>query len=232
MRQAGPISMTAVLNGYAANLGNTTIASIASPSPAADSWTFANRQAASGQAGNIEDTVDRQIGRVNIGGLPANLTAPGGWDQAFIVLNGYHDRVFSAAGTSAAATTATISAGTMKYWNGAGYTTVTLSTTPNYSVPAFDQTVTGTISGHTVSVRLRLATGSPFRMASVPTTSTTSCGAGPCVSSATATIGSPVYGTFVYTVSIDGSTVVNLSIAVDLGLITAKSTYQSAPTAG
>jgi hypothetical protein len=233
IRQAGTLSMSAVLNGLSGtDLGNTTIASIAAVSPAADSWAFANRQAVTGQSGNIEDTVDRQIGRVNVGGLPANLTAPAGWDQAFVVLTGYHDKVFASGGTSAAASTAAISAGTLKYWNGVGYTSVTMSTGSNYSVAAFDQTVSGTVGGKVVSVRMRLATGSPFRMASVPTTSTTSCGAGPCVSSAVSTIGSPVYATFLYTVSINGSTVVNLTLNVDLGTITAKSTYQSAPAAG
>jgi type II secretory pathway pseudopilin PulG len=236
IRQAGTLSMSATLNGYSANLGAVTIASIAAPSPAADSYTYANRQAVSGQSGNIEDTVDRQIGRVNIGGLPANVTPPANWDQAFVVLTGYHDRVFSAAGTSASATTAAISAGTLKYWNGSGYTSITLTGSGasgyGYSIAGFDRTVSSTVSGHTVAVRLRMATGSPFSMASQPTISTTSCGTG-CVSAATSTIGSPIYGNFLYSVTIDGVAVVNdLSLAVDLGTITAKSTYQAALAAG
>jgi hypothetical protein len=234
MRQAGTLSMTMTLNG--SSLGTGSVASIAAPSPAADSYTYANRQAVSGQSGNIEDTVDRQIGRVNIGGLPANLTAPSGWDQAFIVLTGYHDGVFAAGGTSAATTTATISSGTLKYWNGAGYTSINLANSGasgyNYAIASYDQSVTGTVGGKTVVVRTQLATGSPFKMGSVPTTATTSCGAGPCVSSATATIGSPVYGTFTYTVTVNGSTVASLSLSVDLGTITSKSTYQAAAAAG
>ncbi len=232
MRQAGPLSMTAVLNGLATDLGSTTIASVAAPNPAADSWAFADREAVSGQAGNIEDTVDRQIGRVNIGGLPANLPAPAGWDQAFVVLTGYHDRAFAVAGTSAAAPSATISAGSLKYWNGSGYTTVDLTTGAgqNYGVSGYDRTVSGTVNGHAVSVRLQSAL---FKMASVPATTSSPSGSGSILrNTVTSTIGSPVFGTFTYTVTIDGNIYVNLSIVVDLGTITAKSIYTAAPSAG
>jgi prepilin-type N-terminal cleavage/methylation domain-containing protein len=238
IHQAGTLSMTATLNGYAANLGTTTIASMASPGASSvKSYTFSNRQGVAGQSGNLEDTVDRQIGTVVLGGLPSAVPAPAGWSNGFVVLTGYHDRVFASSGTSASTTTAAISAGTLKYWNGTGYTTITLTgggaSGYGYSVPGYDQTVTSTVSGHTVDVRFRLSTGSPFAMGSQPTTATTSCGAGPCVSSATATVGSPIAATFIYSVTIDGSTVVNdLTFVVDLGTITAKSTYQAAPTAG
>jgi type II secretory pathway pseudopilin PulG len=238
IHQAGTLSMSATLNGYAANLGTTTIASIASPgSSSVKSYTFSNRQAISGQSGNLEDTVDRQIGTVVLGGLPSAVPAPSGWSNGFVVLTGYHDKVFASAGTGASTTTAAISGGTLKYWNGTGYNTITLtgsgSTGYGYSIPSLDQTVTSSVNGHTVDVRFRVSTGSPFAMGSQPTIATTSCGAGPCVSSATATIGSPIAGTFMYSVAIDGNTVVNdLTLVVDLGLITAKSTYQAAPTAG
>jgi type II secretory pathway pseudopilin PulG len=236
MRQAGVSSMTLQATASGATLGSTTVASVAAPSPAADSWTFADRETVTGQD-TIEDTVDRQIGRVNIGGLPANLTAPAGWDQAFIVLTGYHDKVFATAGTSAAAPTATISAGSLKYWNGSGYTTKDLTTTGtngrDYSVSTFDQSVTGTISGQTVVVRLQLSAGATLKMASVPTTSSTPSGSGSITrTNVTSTIGSPVSGTFTYTVTINGNQVANLSLVVDLGTITAKSNYQAAPTAG
>jgi prepilin-type N-terminal cleavage/methylation domain-containing protein len=238
IHQAGLLSMKANLNGYATNLGTTTFASIDTPSATAKSYTFSNRQAVSGQSGNLEDTVDRQIGTVYLGGLPASVTPPANWNKAFIELTGYHDKVFAAAGTSASSTTATISAGTLKYWNGTGYTSITLTGSGvngyGYSLAGYDQTVSTTLNGHAVVIRFRVSSGSPFAMGSQPTTSTTSCGAGPCVSSATATIGSPIAGTFLYSITLDGNTNVvdDLTMVVDLGTITAKSTYQSAPTAG
>ena len=236
MRQAGTASMTLQATASGATLGSTTLASVAAPSPATDSWTFSDRESVSG-SDTIEDSVDRSIGRVNIGGLPANLTAPSGWDQAFVVLSGYRDKVFATAGTNAAAPTASVLAGTLKYWNGSGYTTKTLTTTgasgSDYSVSSFDQSVVGTISGQTVTVRMRLATGSTLKMASVPTTASTPSGTGSITrNTVTSTVGSPVSGDFQYTITINGNTVVDMTMHVDLGTITAKSVYQAAPAAG
>jgi type II secretory pathway pseudopilin PulG len=230
--QGGTLSMVATLDGLTPALGATTIASVQAPGAGKDSWTFTDRETVTGQD-TIENTVDRQIGRVDIGGLPANVPAPVGWDGAFIVLTGYHDRVQAIGGTNAAAPTATISAGTLKYWNGLSYTTINLTSGSNYSLPSYDQIVLATVGLHLVSVRMRLATGSQLKMASVPTTASTPSGAGSITrTSVQSTIGSPVSGTLLYTVSVDGNTVVNLSLAVDLGTITAKTTYQPAPTAG
>jgi prepilin-type N-terminal cleavage/methylation domain-containing protein len=237
MHQAGTLSMSAVLNGFLTDLGGTTIASVAPLGNGAYSWAFADREAVTGQAGNIEDTVDRQIGRVNIGGLPANMPQPNGWDQAFIVLTGYHDHVFAVAGTSAAAPTASITAGTLKYWNGNGYTTIDLTAAGangyGYSLSSYDVTVTANVNNQPVSVRMRLDTGSTLAMASVPTTVSTPSGSGTIPrNTVTSTVGSPIFGTLRYTISIGGNAVADLSIAVNLGTITAKSSYQAAPTAG
>jgi type II secretory pathway pseudopilin PulG len=234
--QGGTLSMVATLNGLSPALGATTIASAQAPGAGADSWTFSDRETVTGRD-TIENTVDRQIGRVDIGGLPANVPAPAGWDGAFVVLTGYHDRVQAIGGTNAAAPTTTISAGTLKYWNGVNYTSINLTTSgptgSNYSVPSFDQPILATVGGHVVIVRMRLATGSQLKMAGVPTTASTPPGAGSITrTSVQSTIGSPVSGTLLYTISVDGTTVVDLSVAVDLGTITAKATYQPAPTAG
>jgi type II secretory pathway pseudopilin PulG len=229
--QAGTSRAVGHFHGFLEDLGDATIASIANPST--PTTTFTNRILVSGQDGNVQETTSRAFGTVTIGGLPDNVTGPVKWAGYFLQLTGYSDTVVSTAGTSAAAPSATISAGTLKYWNGDGYSTVNLATTPGYSLSnlVFDHTTT--VGAHTVQVRIEAPA---LHMGSVPSTtsSTTGCPGGypTCKTQAQATIGSPVSGTLTYQVWVDMVPVVDLSIDLALGSANAKSLYGPTPTAG
>jgi hypothetical protein len=183
----------------------------------------------SGQIGNLQDTVSRYIGTVRVGGLPANVPIPTNWAGYFLQLSSYHDTMVSTAGTSATAPTATVDAGTLSYWNGTGYTSVNLATTPAYSL-------SGLVLDHTATVgvdvvRVRIGSSGSIAMQSIPTATSTPSGGGSIVRNiAEATVGSPVFGTFDYEIWVDGVQVVDLTINVSLGTARAKSIYQPAPS--
>ena len=53
----------------------------------------------------------------------------------------------------------------------------------------------------------------------------------PCTrNSASATIVSPLVGSFTYRVTFNGQTVANLTVTVDLGTVVAKGTYKPSPS--
>ena len=229
--QAGTSRVVGHFHGFAADLGDATIASIANPSTA--STAFTNRMLVSGQDGNIQETARRTFGTVSIGGLPDLVPAPTGWTGYFLQLTGYTDTVQSTAGTSAAAPTATIGAGSLAYWNGTGYTTVNLATTPGYTLSGLLLDYTTVVGANAVEVKI---TAPAVSMGSVPatTTSTTGCAAAfsTCKTDAQATIGSPISGSLTYEVWVDAVKFVDLTIDLSLGTLAAKSLYGPTPTAG
>ncbi len=242
VQQVGAMNAQATLNGTTPALGLATLARVSAPG--SGSTALANRQAATGQDGTIQQTVTRYTGALKVGGLPANLTAPAGWTGFFFSLTGYNDTVVATTGSSASAPTATINGGTISYWNGTGYTTINLATTPGYSLSGWSQSVSGSLGSPPKTVTATLSNSStatcptgtsatPVTMSSQPATTATPSGAGSIQrTSAQATVGSPVSGTFCYLVKIQNSVVVNLAISVDLGTSTAKATYKPAPTGG
>jgi hypothetical protein len=233
--QAGTLRMTAVLNGVLlTNLGTTTVASI--DAPAGTSTTFSNRTAISGQDGTLANTVVRRIGHTHIAGLPANFEpSDPDWDDSFIILDNYADTVTATAGSSAAAPSASITSGTLKVWNGSSYDTFDLTangaTGRDYSFGSYSESMTDTVDGQTVTAQLESTNG--FAMASVPATTSTPSGGGSILrNEVQSTVGSPVFGSFLYTIKVGVVTVASFTIDVDLGTITAKAIYTQAPTTG
>jgi type II secretory pathway pseudopilin PulG len=228
-RQAGTARVVGHFHGFASDVGDATIVSIGPPT--LYTTTFADRVPVSGFDGNVQATATRAYGTVAIGGLPESVIVPIGWTGYFVQLTGYQDTVVSTAGTSAAVPTATINAGTLSYWNGLGYTSVNLTTTPTYSLSGLllDHT---TLTSDLHTVRIKIATDS-LEMESVPTVTSTPSGSGSILRNETrATVGSPMVGTFTYEMWLDGSQVVNFEIDVSMGTLTSKSIYQPAPSAG
>ena len=226
-KQAGTSRIVGHFHGFAADLGDATIVSIANPSAAMT--TFANRIAVTGTNGNVQDTASRAYGTIKIGGFPENVTAPTGWAGYLVQLSSYQDTVVTTAGTSASVPTATINSGSLSYWNGTGYTTVALASNPSYALSNLLVDRSTSVSGHTVEVKVA---ADSVAMEQVPTTSTTPTGSGSITRTETkAAIGSPILGTFSYQVLVDGSLVVDLEIDVSLGTLSSKSLYQPAPTA-
>jgi type II secretory pathway pseudopilin PulG len=229
VRQAGTSRVVGHFHGFVSDVGDATIVSIGPPT--AYTTTFTNRVPISGFNGNVQDSATRAFGTISIGGLPDSVTVPIGWTGYFLQLTGYQDTVVSTAGTGAAAPTASINSGTLSYWNGLGYTSVDLATTPTYSLSGLllDHT---TLTSDLHTVRIRIAADS-LEMESVPTVSSTPSGSGSALRNETrATVGSPMLGTFTYELWLDGNLVVNLAIDVSMGILTSKSIYEPAPSAG
>jgi type II secretory pathway pseudopilin PulG len=228
-RQAAISRVVGHFHGFPVDIGDATIASIANPTNY--STSFVNRMLVSGQDGNVQDTAVRAFGTINIGGLPDLMAAPAGWTGYFLTLSGYGDRVVSTAGTSAAAPTATISAGTLSYWNGTGYTSVNLATTPGYSLSGLQINHNAMVGA--VPVTVRIASVGTIAMETQPAVTSTPSGSGSILRNQTqASIGSPVYGELDYEVWVAGVQVVDLVIDIALGTVTSKSVYGAAPTAG
>jgi hypothetical protein len=233
------------MGGFAASLGAATLAqvSVASNLP---NKVFSNRVVnptsgtmapvactpASGMDGCLEQTGFRRFGTIMLGGLPSAMTAPAGWNSTtgFISIAGYRDQVQAAVGkqstiTAVPAPSASVTAGTVSYWNGAGYTTVsaTLASLATNVSSSFSQT----IGGHTVLVTIGILQGDM----TAATTSLSSSGTSPTIDQASAQA-TPPKVKLSYTVVVDGSAVVDLNISVDLRTMEARGVYGAAPSAG
>lgn len=229
LQAAGTARVVGHFHGFASDLGDANLVSIGIPT--AHTTAFSDRIPVTGVNGNVRSTATRTFGTVRIGGLPDLVLAPVGWLGFFVQLSGYTDTIQATAGTNAAAPTATIGGGTLSYWNGTGYSSVSLSSTPTYALSGLqlDHT-TLTLDGHTVQIRIEALT---LEMESVPAVSSTPSGSGSIVrNEAKGTIGSPVLGDFTYEIWVDGAQVVDLTITPSLGTLNAKSTYQPPPSAG
>ena len=215
-------------------LGETTLASVAAAS--APTTVFTDRELVSDEDGYIENSASRSLGTVSIGGLPEFVPPPTGWGASFVELTGYTDAVTTAAGTSAVDPTTSI-AGVLSYWNGAGYSTIDLADTPEYTLSNLElvhQADVADANSVLHQIQIRIATVDTISMGSVPTTSESSegCPAGGCTSEARATVGSPIIGSFTYELWIDGAQVVDTEIHVSLGSLSSKSIYGPTPEAG
>jgi type II secretory pathway pseudopilin PulG len=231
VRQAAISRTVGHFHGFVEDIGEATLASIANPTNY--STSFVNRVLVSGQDGNVQDTAARAFGTINVGGLPDLVPAPAGWTGYFLTLSGYRDTVVATAGTSAAAPTATINAGTLSYWNGTGYTSVNLATTPGYSLSGLELNHTALVGVVPVPVTIRIASVDTIAMETQPAVTSTPSGAGSILrNEAQASIGSPVYGELDYEVWVAGIQVVDLVIDIALGTVTSKGVYGAAPTAG
>jgi type II secretory pathway pseudopilin PulG len=201
--------------------------------PASATTTFSNRDAISGQAGRVTETITRTIGRLDIGGLPAGFTAtPSGFSGYFVSLTNYSDTVTAIAGSTAGDPVATITSGMLSYYNGSGYTTVNLATTPTYSIPSsWTQTVQQTNGAKKITVTMA-TTG--IAMGSQPSKTSSPSGSGSILrNDVTSSIGSPMSGQFSYSLAMNNSpAVVTLTFTLDLGAISARAVYGAAPTAG
>src|SRR5207247_10232701 len=130
------------------DLRDVTLASVAGAS--VRSYGFTNRDVTpqpgtcvgtSGDGCIHADTV-RVIGDFTVGGFPANVPPPAGWNGSLVQVTNFTDSASAESGVGGANPTATAS-GTISYWNGAGYTTCTIGTdcpatftTPRISVVA------------------------------------------------------------------------------------------------
>ena len=244
IQQGGELSAVVTLNGAATPLGNATLARIlaAAGSP---NTTFSDRvqynatglcSPITGSDGCLEQTTTRAVGTVNVGALPENVpatlpwTGVNAWNGYYFSIVGYTDNATaavgsnsssSAAGGNVPAPTASIGVGaTVHCWNGIGYTTVSASSATAVTCAPFD--FTWPISGHLVRIQMS-GTTSPAVITRSPQAAATS------QTDVTAQI-TPPGATITYVVSVDGATVADLTITVNLNTLEARGSYAAAPT--
>ena len=167
--------------------------------------------AATSHVGCVHAAAARAIGRVRVGGLPAALTPPVGYAGYLYQLDGYADRASVEAGIGAG-TNSRASSGELRYWNGIGYSSITLSSTSSFSVTT--PVVSSSLGLYSVSVSSTMKHGVPTERF-VP--STCLGAALPCVLSSEVVLGAPVIATTTYDIQLLGASVYRLVVDVDLG---------------
>ncbi|MFB3737395.1 MAG: prepilin-type N-terminal cleavage/methylation domain-containing protein [Candidatus Velamenicoccus archaeovorus] len=233
IQMGGTLSAVAHLHGFAENLGDATIASVAAP--ASPSKTFVNRvaypttgtlctpTASSTDYGCIESKATRVLGALQIGGLPQQIDDPAGWNGAYFSLSSYQTQVTATAGVNPSLPTAAVSSGTISCWNGSnGYTSVG-ATSGGVAGACQPLTYSDTVDGHQVDVSIQAQSASPASTSINPTSLTNP------LTDVTAQVNSPT-ATILYSVSLDGVTVVNLTITLNLGTTQAHSVYAPPPS--
>lgn len=185
-----------------------------------------------GSAGCVGSEAVRTPGDVYLGGLPANVAAnaPTGWGGYLISVTGYSDAAWSERGQNGAAPKAGISSGTLRYWNGSGYTSVNLASAAAGQQLTSSLVVSSNSANRQVTLTATITTGGA--------TATTVPSSGD-QSKASCTSNTPCQGTasvtsfvldlkYVITSTSDGSVRASLDIKVDLGQLLASTTYQAA----
>ncbi|HET9945860.1 MAG TPA: prepilin-type N-terminal cleavage/methylation domain-containing protein [Actinomycetes bacterium] len=185
--------------------------------------------ASTSDIGCVASGARRSLGAVTVGSLPpigSGDSATAGFTGSMVSLDGFGATVSSESGISPAAGNATRAGNTLTYWNGTGYSSVTLGSggatytlgtaVGSYRVAGFSD-VTVTMTG-TVLVD--------------PVTTATS-GAAPCQTAActsTSTVGG-VRVSVQYDIA-DGATPLgSFMVTADLGNTIAQTTYKAAPSA-
>jgi hypothetical protein len=188
--------------------------------------------------GCAEETATQVVGTLNVGAIPSGVSAPVGWNGGsawqgyYFSIVGYQGSVSAAVGTNGPSPaplppgpSATVNSGTVYCWNGAnGYRSAS-ATSSSVSSLCSPLTSVQVIGGHTVSVSISASTTNP---ASVTTTSTAPSGT-TTRTDATAQV-VPPKATILYTITLDGQSIANLTITVNLNTLEARGVYAVAPT--
>lgn len=196
---------------------------------------FTDRSVPSGD-GLVQADLTRRLETVNLGGLPSNVPSSSltgiKWTAGkyLVTLTGFTDRATAFAGASTNAPTATVSAGSITYYNGTGYTTLTTSQLNGAAIPILAHSVhlvytdPSTLKSVTIDMTAALSTGG------TTVSDPANCGSSCIRTSASAASNSPITGTFTYKVTVGTTVQADFTIAVNLGNLVAKTTYQAAPS--
>lgn len=170
-------------------------------------------------------------GTVVLGGLPAGMTAPTGWEGGAIILGPGEVIMSAEQGQGAATTTApqVIAPMQLRIWNGSGYTVEDLSDdTAGYEASPVDIER----SSGDVSVRLVASTpeGEESQQAGIadwgPTGFLTSTDCDPCASTATV---DGFSANVRYEIAVDGAPIADFTVRVDVRELRASANYMPAP---
>lgn len=238
-QSGGTATMQATVVAGSTSLGATTLASVGSPSSPTE--TFLTRSAGSPSSycpgatgsGCIHAGAQRSVGDVAVAGLPPVLlaSAPAGWGNAscndtnaLLQIDGFSDSVTAESGSGSGPPSASQNGGTIVYWNGDGCSSLAVDWEVDpgtISIPAMALSDPSVDDGVTVSIAATLSLGSTATASSTPSGCTTPC-------TASATSGSPVTATIQYTITDGASTLMDLSIVVGLGSLSASTSWQAA----
>jgi hypothetical protein len=237
----GTASAVAPLDHALSSLGDATIVRIGTPS--AESTATVDRDASStaGEDGLVDTQASRSLGTVWIGGFPsAGLTAPTGMstdptqDANYCLrISGYADTVRAVAGESTStAPTASVTGGTLYYWNASTGAYVSLSvTSSSLSSLTFTCSRSETVDGSTVDWTVSVSTAGNITPASTSTASENDA-SDSTIKLSTEAVSKPISLTVAYRLRVDGVNEVNLTITTNLGSLTANSVYGAPPEFG
>ena len=237
LQQTGLMSGTFSVGAGAIPMGNALLGSIAAAPSAAKSFANLDTPACSGSPttgdGCVRSKASRSIGTVTLVNLPANLASlrpadiPSGWNGYLVRASSFSDTVSAESGVLSAVPTVS-TASTISYWNGAGYSPMTLAAGAAVAVPVASVNINdaGFPGGALTSqISADVSTGGTVK------TDPANCGT--CTrTSASAQSASPVVGDITYKIIHNGVTLADLTIHVDLGTLLAQTSYKAAPGAG
>lgn len=185
--------------------------------------------------GCVTSQASRSLGTVSLGGLPtaqSGDTAPAGWTGSLITVSGVQESAYAEAGPGHRNPSFTRSAGSVSYYD---VTSGTVKTVSNFTTLPADLavdlgTTTGSYvrGGHTtvVSIAGSMKVGAATPIAPSVSAPDATCKTQACTYSATPS--STLTATLVYTVAMDGSTVLRFAVSVDLGALVARASYKAA----
>jgi hypothetical protein len=219
-RQNGAAQLLLDVSG----LGDAVLVRVGTQS-AADTAYGRRQVAVTGTPGIVREVVVRRLPDVRIGGLPADVPAPLGWQGYLLRLSNYAVTVDAQSGTSSSAPTVTIASGQIQAWNGVGYlTTAVTSSGGNLTVLPLSHTAV-TVEG---SVTVKMS-GTFLVQPSSTSQTVLPDGTGTTRTGATAQAGAPLVGTLTYQVVHEGTVVADLTISINLGTTSVSTSYQPAP---
>jgi type II secretory pathway pseudopilin PulG len=236
-RQMNTTAMVLELERGGSEFGAATLAAV-KPAPQ-NSVAFTNRAVVpegstcptTSGSGCVHVEVKRYMGEVDLGGLPANLSAgslPAGWGGYLVYMTGLADTVMAEGGVGTAAPTLSRT-GTIWYWDGAGYSSIALGAIGTVNIPVAPLTVFDSSHGSDVTVVM----SADLDAMGTSTSETIDTCIPACPSNRTdaeALSGAPILGTITYQAWRNGSLLADLTIDVNLGQILAQASYQKAPT--
>ncbi len=225
------------------DLGTASLVSVAAAPGVASA--LSNRNIQNGADGLAHSESSRSIGVVHVGALLSNLdpsAVPAGWAGYLIEISGFTDTVTAEAGTNTVAPTVAAS-GTIRYWNGVGYTTVAIAPGAPVNLAVASVHIIDNSGPNPVLIDIYGSTSTlvdcTLWVLGCPTTGGTStsetigvCNPA-CPTTRTAALAqsnTPVAGDIRYKVTIGGEVEADLIVHMDLGAMKAQNTYQPAPS--
>jgi hypothetical protein len=249
IQQGGTLSATAQLNDDAP-LGTATLAQVGVAAGSPDR-TFVDHalypevsicSPVNGADGCMEQSAVRRFGTISVGGLPAAVPGPPNWAGYLVSLTGYADSVSapvgrqvltgSGSGSAVPAPSATMTAGTVTFWNPATGAYASLAANDAglpAALEASTMTTTSVVGGKTITVTMGVVAGSVT--AATAATSTAVGGTGNLSRTESLAQMTPPRFTVLYQMWVNGGQKVNLTIEVNLRSMEARGVYAPAPQA-